>query len=440
MVVLQASPGAADTDNYIYTYECLSGPLLPATNPKKVDVQVAVPKSVPLGQQIPVEWTLTNSTLAVPRKFPVGGKISVRGILQVSGLWQGQLDSLGTKDQGELAAGGVVSLPTAITGAVATSKVGKLTVKPGDLVVDFQPPAEETLLNNTATGANGPITYAGAAPSLPQGGWSLSGPSERPKFDDYQGDVHHTTKQGDKATVTFYGTGLQYITERHAAMGKVEVTGTGVTTETVDASVKEDKTTPVPVDAREFKQVLWQKNDFTYGEHTVTFTNKAENGKYMLVDAFKVSTDPSRVPSDSFRTTCSVKDNGDLKTATVEIVPAPSASTSSSPSTSGQISDGDDSARGVVVLSGGGQGHGAPTATATATVTPKPTKKVSSTPQVRVTPKGGAHTGEAPERNAGAASLLIGYGAVLTAGGLGGGLLLRRRRMARGSAGRGKLG
>ncbi|MBB5624980.1 hypothetical protein [Sphaerisporangium krabiense] len=413
-----------------------------ATELKKVDVQVAVPKTVPLGQQIPVEWTLTNSTLAVPRKFPTGGKISVRGILQVSGLWQGQLDSLGTKDQGELAAGGVVSLPTAITGAVATSKIGKLTVKPGDLLVDFQPPAEETLLNNTATGANGPITYVGAAPPPPEGGWALSGPSERPspQFDDYQGDVHHTTKQGDKATVTFFGTGLQYITERHAAMGEVEVTGAGVTTETVDASVEEDKA-PVPVDTRKSKQVLWQKNDFTYGQHTVTFTNKAVNGKYMLVDAFKVSTDPNRVPSDYFRTTCRVKDNGDLKTATVEIVPAPSTSTSSSPSTSGQISDGDDSARGVVVLSGGGQGHGAPTATATVTQTPKPKAKAktSSTPQVRVTPRGGAHTGEAPERD-GAALLLVGYGAALTVGGLAGGVLLRRRRAARAAIGRGSLG
>ncbi|MEU6742676.1 hypothetical protein [Streptosporangium sandarakinum] len=68
-----------------------------------------------------------------------------------------------------------------------------------------------------------------------------------------------------------------------------------------------------------------------------------------------------------------------------------------------------------------------PTLTVTATVTP--TRTAPTTPQVVITPSGGAQTGEAPEEEGGPSGLmLVGAGSAMLAGsGMGGVVLVRRR-------------
>jgi hypothetical protein len=428
IVLFPAAPSAAETAYYIYTYSC-SGPLAPGNPAQAVKVQVSIPKTVKVGERLPLEWTLSDSKLKSLEYSKAGGTVLVTATARVGGLWQGWLDSLGTKDQPELAAGDSLALPTALTGAVATSKEGEITITPADLVINFAPPADKTTYNDTKTAPGGPIAYRDGSPTLP-GAWRISGPDERQGFGDIEGDVHETTTSGDRAIVTFTGTGLQYITERHALMGPVDVTvDTDPARHTVVNAFKEaDDETLVPPNVRRSQQVLWEALNLHYGKHTVTFTNLGS--KYMLVDAFNVITDTNLISPEVFQTRCHPKDGERTTTATIQVVAASSDGNGSNDGNNngnnngnGHITDGDDSVRGIVVVSGGGQGHGAPTATATPTKKPKP----SATPQVRVTPKGGAHTGEAPERGT-AAPLLIGYGTVLALGGAWGGLLLRRRR------------
>ncbi|MFC6080277.1 hypothetical protein [Sphaerisporangium aureirubrum] len=424
VVLLPPAPGAADTGHYVYEYTCAGGALLPATGPQTIMVDVSLPTSVKVGERLPLNWTLSKSPLASSAAFKAGGRLVATGTAKVTGLWEGTLDSTGGKDQAALAKGGPLELPAPIAGSVATTETGKLTITPGDLVLGFIPPADKVRVNDTDDPAEGP---AGTAPHT-HGPIAYQGTSwfyapNRSTYGDYQDDLHATAARDDSATVTFVGTGLSYIGERVETVGEFEVSmGTPpVLLEKVNAH------DPAPEPTPKAQQVLWSKTDLPYGEHTVTFKNVAPadaTNKVMAVDAFDLITRELSAPPDYFKTTC--KYTGTSKPVTVEIVPAPDDDDDDDEDDDGdgQITDGDDSARGVIVLSGGGLGHGAPTATATVTRTP--TRTPSRTPQVRVTPRGGAQTGEAPGDGT-AAPLLIGYGTVLTAAGIAGGLVRRRR-------------
>ncbi|GAA1268480.1 hypothetical protein GCM10009677_21220 [Sphaerisporangium rubeum] len=417
------TPAAADTRHYIYEYTCTGGHLLRDDGPKNITVDVTIPTSVRVGERIAVDWTLSDSPLAASAAFKAGGRLIATGTSGVKGLWSGQLDSTGHKDQAVLAKNGPLKLPSAISGSVTTTETGKLTITPGQLVLDFIPPADTIRVNDngdidgepeaTVQHKHGPITYN-------ESSWFRA--ADRSAYKDYKDDLHATAKKDDSVTVTFVGTGLAYIGERVKTVGEFEVS-LGTDPKVIATVNAYD---PAPEATPKAQEVLWSKTDFPYGEHTVKFKNVAPTGTVMAVDAFDFITRELSTPPDNyFRTTCTTKT---VKSATVEVLPAPTpTSTSTSPGGNGHITDGDDSGRGVNVLSGGGQGHGAPTATATATVTRKPTPEPSRTPQVRVTPKGGAQTGEASGDGT-AAPLLIGYGTVLTVTGVAGGALRRRRR------------
>ncbi|WP_248962614.1 hypothetical protein [Sphaerisporangium perillae] len=393
-----------------------------------------------MGERIPLEWTvLGQSPLVSSAKLAAGGRLSVTGTVDVTGLWQGQLDSTGSKDEGELGPGAILELPAAISGSVATSKEGKLSITPRDLVFDFTPPAETVPINDTANLKEptnleqGPITYAGD--------WVYAG--NRAGLGDHDEDVHAATDVDAKATVTFVGTGIEFLAEQADNMGKVRISvdpsnGTDVTV--VNAYAK-----GVPHEHPLTQQLLWSKTDLPYDRHTVTFEKVPDvqgEGPYMVMDRFNLITGVLKSPPKYFKTTC--KYMGEASLATVDVLPASNNGGNDNNGTggNGQVTDGDDSVRGVVIVPGDGSGHGAPTATASPT--PKATKttkkpKPSTTPQVRVTPKGGAHTGEAPEHDT-SAPALIGYGTALTLGGLVGGLALRRRRAAHRTLGRGNAG
>ncbi len=437
-----ATPSSAETVYHHFPYTCTDGALRRGSN---LEVEVAIPKSVRVGERIPLQWTLSQSPLASSAKFKAGGRLYVTATVDVGGLWQGKLDSTGSKEQSELALGGPLELPTAISGAVSTTKEGKLFITPRDLAFDFTPPADTVKINDTDLPNEQPSTGPHAHPPVNYlGEWVYSGKGDRAGLGDYQEDVHASNKNGTTAEMTFVGTGIEYIAERASNLGEVQIevrpklpSDGAPPVVKVDAFDKD--TAPTKPKAQE---ILYSKKGLRYGDYKITLTNLAADDTYMVVDAFNVITETLSVPPSYFRTNC--RYTGTSPAATVDVVAAAANNGDGSNggnNGNGQVTDGDDSARGVIVLSGGGQGHGAPTATATATKTAKATKtsKATKTPQVRVTPKGGAHTGEAPGRDT-SAPLLIGYGTTLALGGVVGGLALRRRRAVHGSADRGSLG
>ncbi|MEV7968477.1 hypothetical protein AB0O34_21195 [Sphaerisporangium sp. NPDC088356] len=443
--MLPTAPSAADTDHYFYTYVCeLDGRLTSKDKPRTIGVEVSIPRIVQVGQSLALAWTLSDSHLVSPTNFASGGKVSITATVKVAGLLQGKLDSLGDKTQDVLVAGNELVLPTAIPGAAAVSKEGKVTVTPADLVIDFTPPASTVRINDTdgtiikAEAGDEVLVDAKKEPIRYKGSWEYMDNTNPDRSGDSGQDVTWTAKADDLVRVWFTGTQLKYITERNLDMGlvKARVDNAGEW-EQRDASLDEDNQNKVQ--GRKYQKVLWASRVLPYGEHEATIKNV--DGTHMLVDAFDVITDQLSSPPKYFQTRC--KPQRQTNGVTVDVVAAPSndGSNGGNNNENGEITDGDDSARGVIVLSGGGQGHGAPTATATATKTAKPTatSKASKTPQVRVTPKGGAHTGEAPANDT-SSPLLIGYGTTLALGGVVGGLALRRRRAVHGSADRGNRG
>ncbi|GGL16873.1 hypothetical protein Sme01_71110 [Sphaerisporangium melleum] len=424
-IILPAAPGVADTGYHHYQYTCQGGAFIPRSQELPIQVDVAIPKTVRVGERIAVDWTMSASPLVSSAHFAKGGRLSVTATVDVAGLWQGKLDSTGTKEQGELQAGGPLEMPTAISGSVSTIKEGKLLLTPGQLTLTFTPPASTVRVNDTddptaphggvdKTHQHGPIVYDD------HGDWIYA--DKRESYGDFQNDLHASNKPGSFVEVKFLGDRIRYIGERVKTVGKVaiKIDDSKEPVEVIDAH---DEQSPEP--KPKAQQVLWDKK-LDYGDHTVTFTNLAETGSIMAVDAFEFITGDLAVPPSMFTAVCSF--DGTPATATVDVVAAPTPTPSPSSSGSGRVSDGDDSVRGVVVLSGGGQGHGAPTETASPTPKASKTPKASSTPQVRVTPRGGAHTGEAPDGVG--AGPLIGYGTALTLASALGGLALRRRRAA----------
>ncbi|MET8145954.1 hypothetical protein ABZU32_37095 [Sphaerisporangium sp. NPDC005288] len=432
-VLLSPAPSAADTTAYRFQYLCRNGALLPGVQPQKIEVQVSIPTSVRVGERIPLEWkVLTESPLFSSAKFPSGGRLSITGRVNVTGLLQGDLDSTGSKDEGELAPGARLELPAGLSGSVATSKEGKLSITPGDLLFDFTPPAENVLVNDATNlkqpsdRVQGPTEYFG-------GGWVYSGKDVRAGWGDLNEDVHATTVVGDTAVVDFVGTGIEFWSERSEDTGNIEIyvdAAPGGATPPIEVHPYE---AGVPRTQPLTQELLWSKRDLTYGDHRVTFRKSADEGdqqRYLVMDRLNLITGALPTPPKYFRTTC--KYQGTALPTVVQVLPA--ASSGSNGGNNGnnndenqQVSDGDDSARGVIVLSGGGSGHGAPTETASPTPKASKTSKARSTPQVRVTPRGGAHTGEAPEQDP-RPGAFIAYGSVLLLGSVAGGLVLRRRR------------
>jgi len=94
---------------------------------------------------------------------------------------------------------------------------------------------------------------------------------------DYADDVHATTANGDSVTVTFFGSGISYLTEKYSDEGTIAVSLDGASQSTVNANAS----------TRSAQQVLYSISGLTPGLHTVTLTK--ESGTYMLVDRFDVS-------------------------------------------------------------------------------------------------------------------------------------------------------
>jgi hypothetical protein len=110
------------------------------------------------------------------------------------------------------------------------------------------------------------ITYTGA--------WKSMG--SRKAIGDYEFDVHATNNNGDAASFTFRGRGIEYITEFSNDEGEVNIYIDGALVKTVDCKSTE----------RIVQKVAFSQGWKEEGSHTIKVEKKS--GSFMLVDAFRV--------------------------------------------------------------------------------------------------------------------------------------------------------
>jgi hypothetical protein len=124
-------------------------------------------------------------------------------------------------------------------------------------------PGHLTPINDTASG----ITYSGSSWSHETGR----------TYGDYDNDVHATTNNGDSASYTFTGSGIEALTEENSDEGNIGVY--------IDGSLKE---TVSAVDSTErlAQQAVISISGLSQGSHTLKLVK--ESGTYMLLDALVV--------------------------------------------------------------------------------------------------------------------------------------------------------
>jgi alpha-galactosidase len=120
-------------------------------------------------------------------------------------------------------------------------------------------------VNNTDSS----IAYAGT--------WSLN--SNR-GFGDYNDDVHFTQTSGDSFTYTFSGTGVEFVGEKDAVLGEMDIYVDNVLKQTVNAYNP----------TRLVQQTLYSISGLPSGTHTIKAVKK--NGTYMILDKFNVTGGP----------------------------------------------------------------------------------------------------------------------------------------------------
>jgi hypothetical protein len=94
---------------------------------------------------------------------------------------------------------------------------------------------------------------------------------------DYDNDVHWTATNGDSATITFTGTGIDYIGPMETADGTANVILDGVQVGTIQASYSGSYTP---------QQFLYQVRGLAGGSHTLELAKTG--GSYLQIDAFQI--------------------------------------------------------------------------------------------------------------------------------------------------------
>jgi hypothetical protein len=111
------------------------------------------------------------------------------------------------------------------------------------------------------------ITYSGSWRSSSQRG-----------FSDYHDDVHYTTSVNDSLQFTFRGTGIDYLAEKHADLGDVDVY--------VDGTFKQNVSLRLENFPRLSQVVVFRIEGLAEGPHTIKIVNKSTAGA--VLDAFRV--------------------------------------------------------------------------------------------------------------------------------------------------------
>ncbi|MEV7005379.1 hypothetical protein [Streptosporangium sp. NPDC051022] len=350
LFVLPTAPAGANSADLVVDYSCTGGPASVASHgPVNLTTRLSVPTTLTVGEPLNVKWALgykgDPTRFGSPDYFAKGGKVTVTGNVQLAGVWNGILQPSGSEDQPELRADDVLKLPESISDSAHTDRVGKLKITPQQLFVDFTPPEGEVMVNDDEYNR---VEYTGAWKDFNDQPWNRS---------DYHFDIHRTLDKGATASLTFTGTGIEYVAQRDYRASRVlfYIDGKPATPAFVEPSKNSDGTTSN--DAHKGGQTLWKFHGLKYGKHLIQVVNDEQGtsddlGKWAQLDAFRVVTEKLPEPPQEHRATCT------LVSAPVSVDVTISSGATASPTISQSP-------------------VGTPTSTPTCTPTPSPT---TSTP------------------------------------------------------------
>ncbi|MGR6924155.1 hypothetical protein ACU635_58665 [[Actinomadura] parvosata] len=381
-----------------------------------------------------VKWDMSyvgDARFGSPGYFAAGSRLSMEGVVDIDGAWEGQIRPKGGKDQEELVPGSFLTLPEGLSHGAAVTETGKVRLKPGALAIRFTPSAGEWMVNDT----NKAVDYTGP--------WTLEHPPE--PYEDHHHDVHKVSAANAVAKLTFKGTKVEYIGRREPGLGQVRVllNGKEVTKPLVEPG---KDTAGNDVTGTTTQETLWTSDTLEYKQHTLEIIN-VEAGKTAYLDAFKVTVGSIAEPPIHDQATCTMTNNPGSIDVTVGGTGSPSPTDDpdtdpptddpdddnpNNPNPNNPDPDDDNDVDSHATVGGDFVRVVTPTSTTTATttVTPRstgPTATKYYRAQVANTPSGGVETGVAPDEDRPPYSLMAG-GMALVMGTAGGGLLLRRRR------------
>ncbi|MEO3799244.1 hypothetical protein [Nonomuraea sp. B1E8] len=424
-VVTSSIPGQAET-SLVAIYRCEGG-----IAGAGVDIEATITPQIEAGGLMNVRWGISykgDQRFGSPGFFPAGSSLDLEGVVDISGAWVGQLRPRGGQEQAELVPGEFLELPEGLSDQGSIGRSGTVRFKPGALTVRFTPAEGEVMVNNDDTSN---ITYS---PS-----WTEEGTAE--EFGDHLFDLHTTNTQNAVARLDFTGTKVAYIGRRERDLGKIQVKLDGETvTDPLVEPGKDRSGTPMTGTAS--KEVLWESPQLAYGPHFLEIVNTEEKVAY--VDAFRVTVSDITEPPAHDQAECELQ--GDPGAIDVT-VPGPTGDPTDDPTEdpdedptddpdddpSDEPTD-EDSTPPEGDSIGGDHVAVVPTGSSSSSSTPKSSSSPTATryyrAQVPKTPKGGVDSGEAPATAEGPPLGLMTSGAVLMAGSVGGGVLLRRRRAA----------
>ncbi|WP_182902891.1 hypothetical protein [Microbispora sp. H10830] len=455
ILALPLTSARAETVQVDMNYRCTEG--VAGAGQVNLKVTLTMQTALAVGQPLDVRWKLAyrdNTRFLSPGLFQPGARVTATGVVGVTDeLWTGELNSVGSKDQLLLQNGGPLELPELVSGSVSTTQAGVFEVVPRRLLIDFTPPASETVVNDDHPS----VQYVGTD-------WTDFNDRE-PQNHDIHEDVHASEVVGAEAHFKFTGTGVDFITEQDHRAGQVQFTVDGKPGIPATADASKDRDGNPVVVANQGNYALWGMRGLQYKEHELVV--KKTDAKWAMVDGFRVVTEEMADPPKQFRAKCEPVKKPTAIRVNIgggddnPVSPSPDSSPDSSPSPdssaspSGSVSP---SASATPTPSGspsGGQSpsaspspsasrspnlaptqnyvvtvvtvQGTPSPTATKTVTLTATPSVA---QVAITPQGGAQTGEAPERVSSSGMLLIGSGGALLMIGMLSGVAMLRRRAA----------
>ncbi|WP_449065297.1 hypothetical protein [Planomonospora algeriensis] len=471
LVVLSSGTASANNAELVVDYACTGG--IGKSGPVNLRTKVSIPTTLAVGEPLAIGWTidyLDGTRFGSPDFFASQGKVTVTGDVQLSGGWYGVLKPTGSLDQsGPLRPDSPLELPEGISDSAHTTRATKVKVTPQALVVDFTPPAGEVMVNDD----DSRVLYE-------TGTWrDLNDQPEH--HNNHHQDIHRARDKDATASLEFTGTGIEYVAQRDFRAGRARfyLDGKETTPAYVDAS-KEDDGTSTSF-ANKGGLTLWSLRGLDYGKHRLQVVND-EQDKWTQLDAFRVITEELASPPLAYRATCTlvsapvsvdvtiggapsgtpdptgtisptptgtgstprptVTNSGTWPlptcTSTPTPTPTPTAIPSSTPTapkpsptcTNPPAGGGstptptNKSASPTVTVTAKTTTTPKPTVTATVTVTP--TRATPTTPQVVVTPQGGADTGGGPGEPSGLG--LVGAGSAVVFGGMLGGVALVRRR------------
>lgn len=451
-VVLPSTPASAAPADLVIDYDCYNvgnAYSIAKYAPVRLRTRLTFATDLVVGGALDLKWSVAYkdaSRFSSPGYFAKGAQMNVLGNAQITGAWQGVLQPTGAATiANNLRMDDQLALPAGIADPGMITRAGVIKIEPKDIVVDFAPPDGEATVNNGNDGdnpRNHTITYNGA--------WT--------EFDDrlssehhVHNDYHETAQQSASAELKFIGTGVQYIGPHDREGGPVKVSLDGAQRAEVDPS-RDANDDPVN-EVRNGGFTLWESpQDLAYGEHIIKIENATS--KKAWLDAFRVTTNTSKVPTDFHRASCRLVSTPVSVEVTVRDKPGPSPTntptTSPTITPSGTVSPtptgtptttrpgnnngnngnhnntGNQTTADRLVMV---QGNTTATATPTTKTSTGPTATTYVAAQVKKTPSGGVPSGEAPEPSAQPYALMAG-GGVLLAGSAAGGLAMRRRRAA----------